>query len=328
MIQIVFGLLFALSAYAYVPTVESLFRNGANQEIETNGSAITLVIKKIETAPKSETSATNVSLLTGTRENDFYKIFFTKVSSDSVKLAQTRYRDSSFSEDSLQHKTYYPNFTPYTVKGEQADRGVFFGVLESLVLNNGAYLVNYLKTQGVPVKLNQDLINREKIEYLASYKRYLMALSKDRTKNNDPNPMRPEDAAAREKVEKVMNESMYVDTHQVRLSRENGEMAWLVTAGTFEAVISYKERQIQKVKFKTPQGDLEILCKDYWLANGTHSLPRYILVKDFKGETFQIEVTNLRHYLEKEDDLAKRLKKWDLILKGKESAEARPEFLL
>jgi hypothetical protein len=57
-------------------------------------------------------------------------------------------------------------------------------------------------------------------------------------------------------------------------------------------------------------------------------LPRYILVKDFKGESFQIELTNLRHYPEKEDDLAKRLKKWDLILKGKDSTEARPEFLL
>jgi hypothetical protein len=328
MIQIVLGLLLSSSLYAYVPTVESLFRNGANQEVETNGSAITLVVKKIEVAPKSTSSTTDVSLLAGTREQDFYKIFFTKVSNDSVKLAQTRYNDSSFSEDSLQHKIYYPNFTPYTVKGEQADRGVFFGVLESLVMNNGAYLVNYLKTQGIPVKLNQDLINREKIEYLASYKRYLLTLSRDRFKKNEPNPMRPEDPIAREKVEKVMNESMYVDTHQVRLSRENGEMAWLVTAGTFEAVISFKERQIQKVKFKSPQGDLEIICKDYWLANGTHSLPRYILVKDFKGDSFQIELTNLRHYPEKEDDLTKRLKKWDLILRGKESTEARPEFLL
>jgi hypothetical protein len=105
-------------------------------------------------------------------------------------------------------------------------------------------------------------------------------------------------------------------------------MAWLINAGTFEAVVSYKERQIQRVKFKSSQGDLEIICKDYWLANGTHSLPRYILVKDFKGESFQIELTNLRHYPEKEDDLAKRLKKWDLILKGKDSTEARPEFLL
>jgi hypothetical protein len=328
MIQIVLALLLSTSIYAYVPTVESLFRNGANQEVESNGSAITMVVKKIEVAPKSTASTTDVALLASSREQDFYKIFFTKVSNDSVKLAQTRYNDSSFSEDSLQHKIYYPNFTPYTVKGEQADRGVFFGVLESLVMNNGAYLVNYLKTQGVPVKLNQDLINREKIEYLASYKRYLLTLSRDRSKKNEPNPMRPEDPAAREKVEKVMNESMYVDTHQVRLSREDGEMAWLVTAGTFEAVISYKERQIQKVKFKSPHGDLEIICKDYWLANGTHSLPRYILVKDFKGESFQIELTNLRHYSEKEDDLAKRLKKWDLILKGKESTEARPEFLL
>jgi hypothetical protein len=57
-------------------------------------------------------------------------------------------------------------------------------------------------------------------------------------------------------------------------------------------------------------------------------LPRFILVKTFTGEQFQVEVTNLRHYLEREEDMVKRLKNWDQILKGKESTEARPEFLL
>ena len=143
MIQIVLGLLFATSAHSYVPTVESLFRNGANQDVETNGTALTMVVKKIEAAPKTETSVSDVSLLASPRAQDFYKIFFTRVSNDSVKLAQTRYSDASFSEDSLLHKVYYPNFTPFTVKGEQADRGVFFGVLESLLMNNGAYPVSY-----------------------------------------------------------------------------------------------------------------------------------------------------------------------------------------
>ena len=71
-----------------------------------------------------------------------------------------------------------------------------------------------------------------------------------------------------------------------------------------------------------------MICKDDWLANGSHSLPRYILVKDYKGELFQVEILNLRHYLEKESDIVSRLKKWDSLLKGKESLEPKPSFVL
>ena len=64
---------------------------------------------------------------------------------------------------------------------------------------------------GVPVKLNNEIINREKVEYLAAYKQYLVAINKDRTsRKTETNPLRPEDATAREKAESVMNEPMYV----------------------------------------------------------------------------------------------------------------------
>jgi hypothetical protein len=53
-----------------------------------------------------------------------------------------------------------------------------------------------------------------------------------------------------------------------------------------------------------------------------------MLIKTFNGQQYQVEITNVRHYIEKEDDLVRRLKNWDQVLKGKESTELRPEFLL
>ncbi len=142
------------------------------------------------------------------------------------------------------------------------------------------------------------------------------------------NPIRPDDAEAKNRIETILASSMYVDNGQVKLSREDGQMAWLISAGPFEAVVSYKERDVQKIKFKSLAGEFEIQCKDYWLANGTHRMPRYMMVKNFSGETYQVEVTNLRHFMEREDDLVKRQKSWDQILKGRESTDLRPEFLL
>lgn len=320
-------LLVSTSVEAYVPTVESLFRHGSNPEVTANGLSLTLVVKKVQPGEKAGSSGT--ALLTDKGE-DYFKIFFTK-NGDALKVAQTRYSSSAFTEASLQHKTYYPNFTPYTIKPgvELAEKGVFFALLHSLTLNNGSHMVSYLKSLGIPVKLNNEIINREKVEFLADYKRYLVAITKDRNaKKTEVNPMKPEDASARNRAEDIMNEPMYVDTKQVKLSKDEGQVAWVVNAGSFEAVVSYKDRDVQRIKYKSAAGDFEIICKDYWLANGTHSMPRYMLIKTFNGQHYQVEITNLRHYIEKEDDLVKRLRNWDQALKGRESADVRPEFLL
>lgn len=322
--------LISFQAWAYIPTVESLFRHGPNPDVNANGVAVTLVVKKIEPSGNAQ-NAGESSLLTEVKAEDFYKIFFTRINSETMRVAQSRYDNASFNEASLIGKIYIPNFTAYTIKPsvEESEKAIFHAMLRSLVFNDGAFLVNYLKSMNVPVKLNNEIINREKVEYLAAYKQYLVAISKDRNlRKTEKNPLKPDDATAREKIDLVMNSPMYVDQGQVRLSREDGDISWLITAEPFEAVVSYKEREIRKIKFKSQLGEYEIICKDYWLANGTHSMPRFMIVKDYKGESFQVEVLNLRQYLEKETDLINRLKKWDTLLKGKESHVPRPAFLL
>lgn len=318
------------SAHAYVPTVESLFRHGGNPDVTTNGLTITLAVKKIEAGEKTSGTSSEGTLLKEERTEDFYKIFLTR-EGDHLKVAQSRYNNKNFSEGALEHKTYYTHFNASTMKPsiEQAEKGIFYGLLNSMAFNNGSLIVSYLKNLGVPVKHNNELINREKVEFMADYKRYLVTINKDRNaRKTEINPMRPEDPAARTRADEIMNESMYVDTNQVKLSKDEGQIAWVVTAGEMEGVFSYKERDAQRLKYKSTAGDFEIICKDYWLANGTHALPRFMLIKTFGGLNYQVEILNLRHYNEKDEDFTKRIRNWEQILKGKESPDPRPEFLL
>lgn len=326
MITWILAFTLSLPAMAFVPTVESLFRNGGNPDVTVNGVSLTFSVKKIQAEVPVQDS-----LLKPERTHDYFKLFLTRNAGDNLKIAQTRYDSASFSEGSLLHKIYFPNFSPYTVKTgvDQVQRGIFFSLIHSIAFNNGSHMINYLKSLNVPVKLNDELINRDKIEHLAGYKRYLITIAKDRNaKKSETNPLRPDDAASREKIDKVMNESMYVDMKQVKLSKENNEMSWLISAGEFQAVISYKRREVQRVSIRTEAGEFVIVCKDYWLANGTHVLPKTMLIKTFNGANYQVEFSNLRHYNEREEDLVNRLGKWDQLLKGKDTTEPRPEFLL
>ena len=324
------ALMITSPVFAFVPTVESLFRHGSNPDISGNGISLSLTVKRIDQAEKASPEVQVASSLKEKRAEDFYRIFFT-VTGNGIKIAQARYSNGTFSDAAIEHKIYHPNFTPFTVKPdvEHVEKGLFYSLLNSMVLNNGGHMVSYLKGLGVPVKLNSEIINREKITYLAAYKQYLISTNRDRAaRKSEVNPLRPEDPTVRERVEKVMKEPMYVNTQQVALTRDEGEIVWSVTAGSFQGTASFNHRDVQKIKYQTPAGEYLINCRDYWLINGTHSLPRFVLIKTLSGENYQIEITNMRHYNEKEEDLVRRLKKWDEVLRGKESTDPRPEFLL
>lgn len=325
--HLLLGLSFlSLQAMAYVPTVESLFRNGANPDITAN--AVMISLKVTHLAPTGQAEG---SLLGDQKQEEFFRLYFQQSSPDTWKVSQARYSDGTFSESSFIDKVYHPNFTAFSLKGagEESEKGLFFATLTSMLFNNGSFMMNYLKSLGVPVRPNTELINREKVALLAEYKRYLTAVNKDRmAKRSLQNPLAPDDPSSRERAERIMKDPMYVDTNHVTLSRQEGSVAWLVSAGAFEAVISYKLREIQKIKFKSKLGEFEISAKEYGLANGTHHLPKYVFVKDYKGGQYQLEFSDLRHYNEKEEDLVRRLKKWDSITKASGVISQRPPFLL
>jgi hypothetical protein len=318
---VVFCLLIG-SVYAYVPTVDSLFRHGSNPDILSNGISVTLSLNRID----NEGNLIQVD----NKKADFFKIFFTKTT-EGLKVVQTKYINASFSEQSLVQKIYYPNYNGQTFRPniESAEKGIFLGVLYSLTHNSGIHLIHYLKSLGVPLKLNSEIINREKIEFLANYKRYLAIVAKNRNaRKSELNPLQPNDPAARERAHAIMDESMYTDTRQVKLSKDEEQIVWKVNAGPFEASFSYRERDLLKLKYKTASGEFQIICKDYWRANGAHKLPRYLQVTTMTGQNYQLEVTGLRHFTDREEDFQKRLNNWEQILKGKEASELVPEFML
>lgn len=322
---IALGLLVSFSASAYVPTVESLFRFGGNPEVTANAAVISFAVRKIDTETEED------SLLREKKSEGFYRLFLTKSTGDALKIAQVHYKDGRFTEAGLDHKVYYPNFTPHTLRPtlDQMEKGLFLSLLHSMIFNNGSQMISYLGGLGVPVKRNSDIINREKIDYLASYKKYLVNISNNRSaRKSEVNPLKPEDPAARERVDRIMSESMYVDTGHVKLAKEEGKPAWSVTAGGFESVHAYDSRAVLKYKYKTDAGEFTVIPRDYWMATGTHLFPKSFLVKNFRGENFEIEVIDYKHFLDKEEDLVKRQKKWDQLLRTGMSNDPRPEFLL
>lgn len=317
--------LISFSAHSYVPTVESLYRFGGNPEVTANAAVLSLVVRKLESEGQGD------SLLKENKSEGYYRLYFTKSTGDALKIAQVRFKESRFTDASLDHKIYYPNFTPRSLRPtlDQMEKGLFLSLLHSMIFNNGSQMISYLSGIGVPVKPNSEIINREKVDYLASYKKYLVNISNNRSaRKTEVNPLKPEDPAARERVNRIMDESMYVDTGHVKLAKEEGKPAWAVSAGSFESVHAYESRAVLRYKYKTDAGEFTVIPRDYWLATGTHLFPKSFLIRNFRGENFEVDVVDYRHFLDKEEELIKRQKKWDQQLRSGMSSEPRPEFLL
>ena len=299
----IFALLFSQLALAYTPTVESVFRHGSNPEITTNAVSIAMKV-----TPLAEPDS-----------GKFYKIFFSVFDGSTLKASQTTYSDNSFAENTLLHKFYLSHLTPMSLKNQSSDKGLFYSLMHSILLNDGQFIVDFLKMSGVPVKHNRELLNGEKIALMKDYKNYLVAINNDRSlKKTMVSPLGSGDGS---------DKPMYLDTNQVKLSSFEGKPAWHISAGDFQADVSYEERRPLKVKLKTPQGEIDIQCLDYWKPDGSHAIPKKMIVKTSKGESFQVETLSLRHYSEKEDDLVKRVRHWDEILRNRKDQPERADFL-
>ncbi len=306
------SLFITTSALAYTPTVESLFRHGSNPDVTTSALNLSFSVKD----------------LANVENTSFYKIYFDVFDSKTLKFSQTAYNQDSFSEGSLLGKIYYSQLSPLSFKSQSVDRGLFYSLIHSIILNDGGFLIEYLKLHNVPVKTNSEILNSDKINLMKDYKNYLRSINNDRSlKKTLVSPLKPENDQAQERANRLMKEPMYLDADQVKLSSYEGKPAWLVIAGEFQAYVSYEERRPLSVRFKTSAGEVTIQCLDYWRPDAAHAVPKKLIIKTSKGETYQVETLSLRYYNEKEEDLIKRLRHWDEILKTPKDQPLRPDFL-
>jgi hypothetical protein len=324
MIKILFILFFSQLAFGYIPTVESLFRHGGNPEVLVNGVSLSFSVTKYEQDEQGQ------FLINENSKKEFFRLFLNK-NGELLKTCQVAYSGPNYSDSSVLKKTCLSNLNDYMFNKDlgSVDKKIFLGSIFSISFNSGLNLLNYLKNIGVPIRLNNEIINREMIELLASYKRYLLNINKDRNaRKTEINPLNPTDPLSRERVQQILSQSMYSDTRQVKLKKDGGEIFWHVEAEGFESLFSYMERDLKEIKYKSTNGTLEIQFNEYWRANGSHLFPRFIRIKTTHDQLYQVEILGMRHYSESEDDFYKRIRFWENILKGKRFTEASPEFLL
>jgi hypothetical protein len=300
------------NVFAYIPTVESLFRNGDNAEVTSNTVFLNANLFKVSANQEQE-------------ESLFYLRWVYHFSqNEKLKMLQASYSGAGFSESNLVDKSYITHINPYLFNETTPAqvRGVFYSLLNSLLLNDGSFIVDFLKTKKVNVHQNQALVNRSQKNLLDRYRRYLS----DKKRTEVVSPLEPTDPQERMRVRALLAEKLIQDQGQVKLTRFNSELVWHLDTTLLKAWISDSRREIRKIVYKMDSGDLEIYPKDYYLMDGVHKFPRSILMKLPSGDHYRLDFSELRYFSENENSFVDRVKKYDSILGGKKLT-SKPEFL-
>lgn len=289
-------------AMAYIPTVESIFRNGASLDTTNNTVAATLKISKKSAAEDSSSQLMSVSF-----PPQLTKLYIANDQAGRAKMVQVNYSSSLAKKSEINSVLYRPEFEygKMGFKSEENSTKMFYAVLASVLNNDGEMLVKFLQEQGVPVKLNSEIINREKLALLQRYAEYLKLKSSD---DNMKNPLKSEDAEKQIQINELMKSSFYLKSPFVSKVRDGEEFYWQIKSSNFEARLKDESRHIQFIKLQSTTGEIKFLFSDYIIASDKFEVPRKITIVEAGQDVFEIEIQKVEIFTERGDSFSTRLK--------------------
>lgn len=277
---ILFGLLItSFSLLAAVPTMEGLFRNGANENITGNLVVFNLLVTEQPKIQETE----------GKPKENYLKLVFFQEEDKSIKLFQFQYPDSQMSDQKLSHFTKVSNLYSKIKSDPKPERAVFFSILTMIGLNYSNSITALLKKYNPDFKYNREIINGEKMALYRSYRNYLT--EKEKSSTQSPlNPLKPEEKL---KVDELMKSSMYKSTGNVKLIKRDGDFYWFLDLSRSNALFSNDNHFIKELKILLSKGSIELDFDDYLSLNGTQMVPGQIMFKDSNERFYKIKITGL-----------------------------------
>lgn len=331
--QIAFFLAFAAAnAFAYTPTVESLFRNGSNGDIGQNTVSATFVLQKKETAPNEkspEEAEENPSLIKKAPSVFTYKILFSNFAEKS-SMVQVVYEGAVASAKSMSEAAYYPrvDFASLRLGKEQEEKKFFYALMASLLNNDGSLMVSFLNDIGAPVKFNTDRADREQLYYLDKYVKYLKL--EDDEREEKENPLEPKDPETAQKIQEVFKRPFLTASPYVKRVKEGDDFYWIVETEQAMAKFSHDDHKLLEMKVKTDNGTMSAKCFNYILFGQDMQFPELLVVKDLAGTEHLLTMRKISAFSDTSERFIERVGdfKKSLNEEQKREFESKPSLTL
>lgn len=273
--------LISLNLVASIPTVEGLFRNGANPDLNGDTVAINMMIS--ETRPNEE-------LNTAETIESYYKLIFGVTKGAPLRMIQVRYIDSALNTNQVVAVRSFENFRTVIADDSAFERVLAHSLVLMHALNDSSGFNSLLKRYSRGYLSNNELVNQDKRRIYGRYKDHM------REKQDGPSPLSPTDPEDKKALNEIMAARFYEDTKKVKMIRQGGEFFWEVNLDTFKAQFDHSTRQLRRMSINTFQGQAQIDIGPYAAVNGTFEMPAFVLIRYEDGRQSRISFSGYQDF--------------------------------
>ena len=303
-----------------VPTLEGLFRHGANPNIAGELVVMKALIKKEEKAFREEEAPIHI------------KLIFSLEVKGRIQLIQALYQNGRMEDSALLNVGYFRSLNKAVLQTPSLAQGAFYSLLSFLVSNESSTMMSFLKKRYPPIKSNKEIINKNKMALLEEYKKYLMAIKNSPSgRPSLRNPMRSSDANVRRKIAFLLNAQTFTDENAISLKKEGQRYYWMIDQEGLTAKFENDTHRIKYFRLIDFDGKIEVDFGTYLAFNGTHQLPKEILFGLTNEKTYRIRVTSLSHLAlssRQTKTMKERYSEYrKKLAKAQKRAEKRDDFL-
>lgn len=305
MVKLLWLFLYSTFAIASIPLPESLFRNGSNQNITKSTVVVKFKVRDLSDQMQSseldpsvgEEGQVNISAGNQQQLMDkdkFYRLYFFS-EGNQVSLLQVEYSQPAMRAKHIKRVVYEPNLMERLRKlSYDLDKNLFYSTMMSQMLNRADGIINFLHSQGIRLKRNNELLDKEKLELLARYKKYLKLIRATPTLPIR-SPLRPKGSEARQQVDEIMGRPLYTPTEDVRLIKSRRRFYWLLDLSRFRAYFSNEEHQLSQLEYFYENKSFSMDLQDYILFDGVHELPKNITLQATNSKVYVMQSLDMAH---------------------------------
>lgn len=274
----------SFTAFASVPSVESLFRNNNNADIKTKGVWTEFKVMQVEKSLFFDREKESLNPIAN------FKYYFNLrdgKSFDVVKLISKKNKPVKVS--SQKNLVYY--FKRTNLDESKLNKYLFDAVLYSLLVNNSNAIDSLFSRINSKYRSNSTMLNSKKVSALKSE---IANLKKPET-TKGLTTQKKASANSDDQAREALKESTYLSDENVALTRMGSQFFWKFDLGNINGFFTNETRRLVFLKFEHSSKIMEMKLGQYILFNGVHELPKKIRVSVGPGADYIIEFTSLGH---------------------------------
>ncbi|EQC50054.1 hypothetical protein M899_3485 [Bacteriovorax sp. BSW11_IV] len=317
------ALILSFKITAAVPTAEGLLRNPNNNDITGNLILLNVSVLHTMTGELSDEAAET----TKKSSLGYYKFLLNNEERRSGEIIQGQYFNSSFSDREIARLDSYRNLGATLQSDQIIERELFYSLMMMFAMNESKYMGNFIKKYSSDFKLNNEMLNREKVKLLDEYKKYLTMIKADPSlKDHVKSPLAKEGEEEAKKIKEIMDSPTYDDNKNVELVKIGENFFWKVKFDNGEMMFSNEEHQLQQMTLNFGGKKINVYALEYLLFDGQHEMPKKIKIEMGDGNTYDVSILVYKDILSKNKTFSERLKDLKTVQSNVDVKTREPVF--